>query len=104
MPEQDLSGAPEPLGPASETRNLPVPIAPGALVRHERREGWLVWALRMIFGWKAGSIRANLTDVLKAGAGETGFSPKESVMLQNLLGLRERRGVDVMGPAATSLR
>ena len=40
---------------------------------HERREGWLVWAFRVFFGWKAGSIRANLSDVLKAGAGETGF-------------------------------
>jgi CBS domain containing-hemolysin-like protein len=100
MPEQDPSSSPEPLGPAHEARNLPVPIPQGSLVRHQRREGWLVWALRMIFGWKAGSIRANLTDVLKAGAGETGFSPKESVMLQNLLGLRERRVVDVMVPRA----
>src|SRR6202790_163829 len=100
MPEHDPSGSPEPLGPASEARNLPVPLPRTNLVRHERREGWLVWALRMIFGWKAGSIRANLSDVLKAGAGETGFSPKESVMLQNILGLRERRVVDVMVPRA----
>jgi CBS domain containing-hemolysin-like protein len=95
MPEQDPSGLPEPLGPASETRNLPVPIP-----QYERREGWLVWALRVVFGWKSGSIRANLTDVLKAGAGETDISPKESVMLQNILGLRERRVVDVMVPRA----
>ena len=100
MPEQDPSISPEPPGPAHEARNLPVPIPQGSLVRHQRREGWLVWALRLIFGWKAGSIRANLTDVLKAGAGETGFSPKESVMLQNLLGLRERRVADVMVPRA----
>jgi len=100
MPEQDNSSLPEPLGPASETRNLPVPVPQGDLVRHQGREGWLVWALRVIFGWKTGSIRANLTDVLKAGAGETGFSPKESVMLQNILGLRERRVVDVMVPRA----
>jgi CBS domain containing-hemolysin-like protein len=100
MPEQDPTIAPEPLGPTSETRNLPVPMPQAGLVPHERREGWLVWALRVIFGWKAGSIRANLTDVLKAGAGETGFSPKESVMLQNILGLRERRVVDVMVPRA----
>src|SRR4029077_4318773 len=100
MPEQDPSVAPEPPAAASETRNLPVPISPGALARHERREGWLVWALRVLFGWKASSIRANLSDVLKAGAGETGFSPKESVMLQNILSLRERRVVDVMVPRA----
>jgi CBS domain containing-hemolysin-like protein len=100
MPEQDPSGLPELPGPASDPRNLPVPLSQHGLVAHERREGWLVWALRVIFGWKSGSIRANLTDVLKAGAGETGFSPKESVMLQNILGLRERRVVDVMVPRA----
>src|SRR5258708_31667178 len=100
MPEQDNSSLPEPLGPASEPRNLPVPVPQGDLVRHQRREGWLVWALRAIFGWRSGSIRANLTDVLKAGAGETDISPKESVMLQNILGLRERRVVDVMVPRA----
>jgi hemolysin (HlyC) family protein len=100
MPEQDPSSAPEPLGPAHESRNLPVLIPPGSLVPHQRREGWLVWALRVVFGWQAGSVRANLTDVLRAGAGETGFSPKESVMLQNILGLRERRVVDVMVPRA----
>jgi CBS domain containing-hemolysin-like protein len=100
MPEHDPSGSPEPLGAANETRNLPVPLPRTNMVRHERREGWLLWALRVLFGFKAGSIRANLTDVLKAGAGETDFSPKESVMLQNILGLRERRVVDVMVPRA----
>jgi CBS domain containing-hemolysin-like protein len=101
MPEQDPSSPPEPPGPAQEARNLPVPIPPGnSLVPHQRREGWLVWALRVVFGWQAGSVRANLTDVLRAGASETGFSPKESVMLQNILGLRERRVVDVMVPRA----
>src|SRR5579872_2077963 len=100
MPEQDQSGSPEMPGPANEGRNLPVPVAHRSLVPHERREGWLIRVLRVLFGWKANSIRANLTDVLKAGAGETGFSPKESVMLQNLLGLRERRVVDVMVPRA----
>src|SRR5260370_2310351 len=96
MPERDPSTSPEPPGAAHETRNLPVPIPQSSLVPHQRREGWLVWALRVILGWKAGSIRANLTDVLRAGADETGFSPKESVMLQNILGLRERRGAGVM--------
>src|SRR4029077_19304359 len=69
MPEQDPSSSSEAAGPAPETRNLPVPIPQSSLVAHERPEGWLVWALRILFGWKAGSIRANLTDVLKAGAG-----------------------------------
>src|ERR1700726_760707 len=100
MPEQDQSGSPELPGPANEGRNLPVLVPAGSLLLHERHEGWMAWALRVVFGWKAGSIRANLSDVLKAGAGETGFSPKESVMLQNILGLRERRVVDVMVPRA----
>src|ERR1700686_3084999 len=100
MPEQDNSGAPEPLGPASDARNLPVPVSQRGLMRPGGPRGWVVGALRLSFGWKTGSIRANLTDVLKAGAGETGFSPKESVMLQNILGLRERRGVGVMVPRA----
>jgi CBS domain containing-hemolysin-like protein len=100
MPEQDQSGSPELPASANEGRNLPVPIAHTGLVPHERRETWLVWALRVFLGWNAGSIRANLSNVLKAGAGETGFSPKESVMLQNILGLRERRVVDFMVPRA----
>ena len=100
MPEQDNTSSPEPLGPASEARNLPALPSERSLVPLERREGWLVWALRAIFGWKSGSIRASLADVLKAGAGETDISPKESVMLQNILGLRERRVVDVMVPRA----
>src|SRR5262249_23481800 len=41
-----------------------------------------------------------LTDVLEDGAGETGFSPAERTMLKNILGLRERRILDVMVPRA----
>src|SRR5215472_16373982 len=100
MPDHDPSIAPEPPGPGSEPRNLPVPLPPREMVRPEHRESWLAWALRVIFGWRSGSIRANLTDVLKAGASEAGFSPKESAMLQNILGLRGRRVVDVMVPRA----
>src|SRR4030088_2032843 len=100
MPEHDSSGSPEPPGPAGEPRNLPVPMSPRSLAAQERREGWLAWTLRTFFEWKVSSIRATLSDVLKAGAGEAGFSPKESVMLQNILGLRERRVVDVMVPRA----
>jgi len=100
MPDHDPSGAPEPTAAASEARNLPVPVPPREMTSRERREGWFAWALRVIFGWRTGSIRANLTDVLKAGASEAGFSPKESAMLQNILGLRGRRVVDVMVPRA----
>jgi CBS domain containing-hemolysin-like protein len=84
----------------ADVRNLPVPVPARDLVPREQREGWLVRALRAIFGWNTGSVRSNLSDVLGAGAGETGFSPKESVMLQNILHLRERRVIDVMVPRA----
>ncbi len=57
--------------------------------------------LRALFGWKPGSIRADLKDVLDAMTpGESGFSPEESRMLKNILGLRERRVGDVMIPRA----
>ena len=100
MPEQDSSPPPEPVTAPSETRNLPVPVPSNDLVRLQRRESWLSWALRVFFGWKADSIRSNLSDVLKAGPGESGFSAKESILLQNILSLRERRVVDVMVPRA----
>lgn len=100
MPDHDPSSPPEPPGPAGETRNLPVPVPAREVVSREHRESWLAWALRVVFGWRSGSIRVNLTDVLKAGAGEAGFSPKESAMLQSILALRGRRVVDVMVPRA----
>ncbi|MEA2993707.1 MAG: hemolysin (HlyC) family protein [Alphaproteobacteria bacterium] len=57
--------------------------------------------LRVVFGWKPGSIRADLEVVLEDGApGETGFSPEERTMLKNILGLRERRVEDIMLPRA----
>jgi CBS domain containing-hemolysin-like protein len=78
-----------------EPRHLPVPVPqPGT-----NGEGWLARILRALFGWKAGSIRADLKDVLDAMApGESDFSPEESRMLKNILGLRERRVGDVMIP------
>jgi CBS domain containing-hemolysin-like protein len=96
MPEPDPSIPPEPAGPAAEVRNLPVPVPR----TNAARENWISWALRLIFGRSHGSVRANLTNLLEAGDGESGFSPKESVLLQNILGLRERRVVDVMVPRA----
>jgi CBS domain containing-hemolysin-like protein len=78
-----------------EPRHLPVPVPqPGT-----NGEGWLARILRTLFGWKAGSIRADLKDVLDAMApGESDFSPEESRMLKNILGLRECRVGDVMIP------
>src|SRR5689334_15269745 len=80
-----------------EPRNLPVPVPPA----RENGEGWFMRALRSLFGWKQGSIRADLKDVLDLVLpGESGFSPDESRMLKNILGLRERRVGDVMNPRA----
>ena len=46
-------------------------------------------------------MRAHLKDILDAmSPGESGFSPEESRMLKNILGLRERRVGDVMVPRA----
>jgi CBS domain containing-hemolysin-like protein len=84
-------------GAPFEPRNLPVPVPPA----REGGENWLVRAFRTLFGWKPGSIRADLKDVLDAMTpGESGFSPDESRMLKNILGLRERRVGDVMVPRA----
>ena len=64
-------------------------------------EGFFTRLLRTLFGWRQGSIRADLKDVLDAMTpGESGFSPEESRMLKNILGLRERRVGDVMIPRA----
>jgi len=80
-----------------EPRNLPVPVPPA----RDNGEGWFMRALRSLFGWKQGSIRADLKDVLDlVPPGESGFSPDESRMLKNILGLRERRVGDVMNPRA----
>ncbi len=99
MPDIDQAGRSEPAGSASENRNLPVPVPqPGEAARED---GFFSRILRTLFGWRAGSIRADLEVVLEAGApGETGFSPEESTMLKNILGLRERRVADVMVPRA----
>jgi hemolysin (HlyC) family protein len=80
-----------------EPRHLPVPVPQ----RRENGESWLARVLRTLFGWKPGSIRADLKDVLDAMTpGESGFSPEESRMLKNILALRERRVGDVMIPRA----
>jgi CBS domain containing-hemolysin-like protein len=91
MPDSDPSSA-----SAFEPRNLPVPVPPP-----QNGEGFFTRLFRLLFGWKAGSIRADLKDVLDVmPPGESGFSPEESQMLKNILGLRERRVGDVMVPRA----
>jgi len=103
MPESDSSHPPSSAGsPAeagAERRNLPVPTAIPSQAPDET-ETWLGRILRVIFGWRPGSIRADLEVVLAGSPTETGFSPEESAMLKNILGLRERRIEDVMIPRA----
>ena len=96
MPEANPSSPSEPSAP----RNLPVPVPRPSQVTLDNADNWFTRALRAIFRWKSSSIRADLTDVLEDGAGETGFSPTERTMLKNILALRERRIVDVMVPRA----
>src|SRR6266436_6395951 len=96
MPEADPPSPSEP----SASRNLPVPLSRPSQVTPDNADNWFTRALRALFRWKSSSIRADLTDVLEDGAGETGFSPTERTMLKNILALRERRIVDVMVPRA----
>jgi hemolysin (HlyC) family protein len=96
MPDSEPSSS-SPGGSASfEPRNLPVPV-PAA----PEGEGWFMRALRTLFGLKPSTTRSDLTDILDAmKPGDSGFSPEESRMLKNILGLRERRVGDVMVPRA----
>ncbi|RTL54135.1 MAG: HlyC/CorC family transporter [Bradyrhizobiaceae bacterium] len=58
-------------------------------------------ALRTLFGWRAGSARADLQVVLDATApDETSFTTIERTMLRNILSLHDQRIADVMVPRA----
>jgi CBS domain containing-hemolysin-like protein len=96
MPDNDPASS-NPGDPAPyEPRLLPVPVPPP----RDGDESWVTRMFRALFGRKPNS-RANLKDVLDAMTpGESGFSPEESRMLKNILGLRERRVGDVMIPRA----
>src|SRR5882724_10949895 len=100
MPDPDPPSPSEPAAGPTPTPNLPMLVPRPREVARESGDGWFTRALRALFGWKATTIRADLKDVLEDGAGETGFSPTERIMLKNILGLRERRVVDVMVPRA----
>jgi len=103
MPDTDAPTRNDASERERESRNLPVPVPRPSEVARAGEEGdsFLVRILRAIFGWKPGSIRADLQVVLEGGvAGESGFSPTESTMLKNILGLRERRIEDIMVPRA----
>src|SRR5580693_9178678 len=82
--------------PDSEHRGLPMVVAQP----DEPHEGWLTRVMRILFGWKAASTRADLEHVLTAEQPQSGFSPEEAAMLKNILGLRECRIESVMVPRA----
>ncbi len=99
MPDSDAPRTHE-AETTGEIKNLPVPVPPAGEPA-DQNERWFARILRAVFGWKTGSIRSDLKVVLEASApGDTGFSPEESAMLRNILGLRERRVADVMVPRA----
>jgi CBS domain containing-hemolysin-like protein len=100
MPDSDAPSSSDPPPTAGDNRNLPVPLPRPRPATPTGGEGWLAWVLRALLGWRPGSIRSDLRSVLEGAAGETGLSPQESAMLRNILGLRERRVVDVMVPRA----
>src|SRR5215469_1707354 len=78
------------------TRNLPAVVPQGEVAR-PGAEGWLLRAIRTLFGWKAGSVRDDLQVVLDASQpDDVGFTAVERAMLRNILGLHERRIADVM--------
>jgi CBS domain containing-hemolysin-like protein len=79
----------------NDSRNLPMVIAQPS----NGRDSWL-GRVRAWFGWGPASLRADLSEYLDTAPHETGFSPDESRMLKNILGLRERRLQDVMVPRA----
>jgi CBS domain containing-hemolysin-like protein len=98
MPDSDSSSSFSSGGAPYEPRHLPVPVAQP---QENGNGNWFSRAFRALFGVKPSTIRADLKDVLDAMTpGESGFSPDESRMLKNILGLRERRVGDVMVPRA----
>src|ERR1700691_451896 len=79
-----------------EHRGLPMVVREPS----EQPEGWLTRVMRILFGWKAASTRADLELVLTTEQPQSGFSPEEAAMLKNILGLRECRIESVMVPRA----
>jgi len=100
MPDTDAPSRSEAISSPPERVNLPMLVPRPSAVAREPGESWYHRVLRTVFGWKPSSIRADLQVVLEGKSGETGFSPEERIMLQNILALRGRRIDDVMVPRA----
>lgn len=101
MPDSDPSSSSSATDRSTEPRNLPAVIPAPAENAREGGESIFSRWFRALFGWRAGTVRADLKVVLEEAAPtDTGFSPEEITMLRNILGLRERRISDVMVPRA----
>src|SRR5579863_9105007 len=97
MPKSPMAQSSQPPEPAENGhRGLPMVIPELG----ERPEGWLTRVMRILFGWKTASTRADLEHVLTAEQPQSGFSPEEAAMLKNILGLRETRIERIMVPRA----
>src|SRR5262249_36629823 len=79
-----------------QRHSLPVVVP----ARADQPESWLTRVMRVLFGWRAPSARADLELVLTAEPAQSDFSPEEAVMLKNILGLRETRIERIMVPRA----
>ena len=78
------------------------PLSPGLDYsdQSQKHEG-LLYKLKSLLGLKSGtSLREDLKDALAEGHTDQAFTPQERIMLENVLGLRERRVADVMVPRA----
>src|SRR5437899_7073714 len=96
MPDSDPSNQDKAQGSAANPRNLPAVVQQGEVLR-PAADSWLMRAIRTLFGWRAGSVRADLQVVLDASTpDDVGFSAIERTMLRNILDLNERRIADVM--------
>jgi CBS domain containing-hemolysin-like protein len=80
----------------AERHSLPVAVSEQA----DQPESWLTRVMRVLFGWRAPSPRADLELVLTAELAQSDFSPEEAAMLKNILGLRETRIERIMVPRA----
>lgn len=80
----------------AERHSLPVAVSGQA----DQPESWLTRVMRVLFGWRAPSPRADLELVLTAELAQSDFSPEEAAMLKNILGLRETRIERIMVPRA----
>lgn len=101
MTEDPSSSAAAGLPVATSAPPPPAPPAGAASDQPARRDGWLARLRSALARRGAGSLREDLASALADDLGDpTTFTPRERVLLQNILRLREVRVDDVMVPRA----